>query len=238
MNGWGFDAVNRFARATPWLHTVVYDYASYGIVLFAGLLAAGWWIARTRADARMMASVLAAGIATLLAVAINQPIVSAVHEARPYTTHPTILVLAARSSDFSFPSDHAVMAGAVAAGLWLASRRLGVIATVAALAMAFARVYIAAHYPQDVLAGLALGAIIALLVHWASRPILTRALAAAGATRLRPLITARAAAPVGIGGRPTTAPGDPLASRSDLQAVSPKRESVASTIESDAGETS
>jgi membrane-associated phospholipid phosphatase len=86
--------------------------------------------------------------------------------ARPYTAHPGILVLAHRSTDFSFPSDHAVMAGAVAAGLWLVSRRLGLIATLAALVMAFARVYIAAHYPQDVVAGLLLGAAVAAVVHW------------------------------------------------------------------------
>jgi hypothetical protein len=50
----------------------------------------------------------------------------------------TVLVLATRSADFSFPSDHAVMAGAVAVGLVFVSRRLAAIAGVAALAMAFA----------------------------------------------------------------------------------------------------
>ena len=55
------------------------------------------------------------------------------------------------------------MAGAVAAGLLLVSRRLGLVAAVAALLMAFSRVYIAAHYPWDVLAGLALGAAVAPL---------------------------------------------------------------------------
>ena len=44
---------------------------------------------------------------------------------RPYQTHPWLLVLASRTSDFSFPSDHAVMAGAVAAGLLLVSRLTG-----------------------------------------------------------------------------------------------------------------
>jgi membrane-associated phospholipid phosphatase len=58
------------------------------------------------------------------------------------------------------------MAGAAAAGLWLVSRLLGAIATVAALVMAVARVYIAAHYPWDVVVGLAVGAWIAL-VGWA-----------------------------------------------------------------------
>jgi membrane-associated phospholipid phosphatase len=58
------------------------------------------------------------------------------------------------------------MAGAAAAGLWLVSRRLGLIAVVAAVVMAFARVYIAAHYPWDVVAGLVLGALVAL-IGWA-----------------------------------------------------------------------
>ena len=78
-------------------------------------------------------------------------------------THPHLLVLATRSADPAFPSDHAVMAGAATAGLWLAWRLAGVIAGVAALAMAFSRIYIAAHYPWDVVAGLVLGALVALL---------------------------------------------------------------------------
>jgi undecaprenyl-diphosphatase len=61
--------------------------------------------------------------------------------------------------------------------------------------MAFAGVYIAAHYPQDVLAGLALGAAIALLIHWAIRPVLIRLLEAASTPRLQPLITARPVTP-------------------------------------------
>jgi membrane-associated phospholipid phosphatase len=88
------------------------------------------------------------------------------HEARPYAAHPHLLRLADVTTDFSFPSDHAVMAGAVAAGLLLAHRRLGSLAVVAALLMAFARVYIAAHYPWDVAGGLLFGALVAV-VFWA-----------------------------------------------------------------------
>src|SRR3954452_16089715 len=154
--------VNGFARHTGWLHGVVLGYATYGLVLFAALLLAGLWLRRTGSN-RALAAAGWACLATLIAVGLNQPLVSGFAEARPYTTHPGLLVLATRSSDFSFPSDHAVMAGAAAAGLWLVSRVLGAVATVAALVMAFARVYIAAHYPWDVVVGLLFGASVALL---------------------------------------------------------------------------
>jgi membrane-associated phospholipid phosphatase len=57
------------------------------------------------------------------------------------------------------------MGGAVAAGVLLVNRSLGLLATLAAALMAFARVYIGAHYPWDVFGGLALGATV-VLVGW------------------------------------------------------------------------
>jgi membrane-associated phospholipid phosphatase len=184
-----FGQVNDFARNTGWLHAPMLAYATYGVVLFAGLLLAGWWIARDQGP-RVMAAALWSGAGTLVAVAGNQPIVHHVHEARPYTVHPHILVLAHHSADFSFPSDHAVMAGAVTAGLWLVSKRLGAVAAVAALLMGAARVYIAAHYPHDVLAGFALGAGV-VLIGWLllSRP-LTWLVELLGRTPLRALLSA------------------------------------------------
>jgi undecaprenyl-diphosphatase len=141
-----------------------------------------------------VAAALSAGLATVLAVALNQPVVNVIHEARPYTDHPDILVLAHRSTDYGFPSDHAVMAGAAATGLLLYARRLGVIAAALAVLLAFSRVYIAAHYPHDVVAGLLFGAAVALL-GWRllARP-LTALVHRARHTRLRPLLTSTPAA--------------------------------------------
>ena len=154
-------AVNSFARHTAWLHEPMLAYARYGVVLFAALLLAGLLAARRRRSSDL-ASTAWAALAALLALGLNQPIGHLFTEARPYVTHPQILRLADVTTDFSFPSDHAVMAGAVAAGLLLAHRRLGALAAVAALLMAFARVYIAAHYPWDVAGGLVLGAAVAV----------------------------------------------------------------------------
>lgn len=184
-----FGLVNGFARDTGWLNEPVLLFATYGVVLFAALLVVGFSFARTMGS-QSMAAALWAGVATLLAVWVNQPIVHAVNEARPYTTHHDILVLAHRSADGSFPSDHAVMAGAVTTGLFLVSRRLGAISAVVAALMAFSRVYIAAHYPHDVLAGLGVGAAV-VLIGWLllARP-LTWLVRRLRGTRLRPLLRA------------------------------------------------
>jgi undecaprenyl-diphosphatase len=183
-----FLEINQFAGQTAWLHAPLTLYAAYGILLFAGLLAAGWFVARREGAARM-AALGWAGLGTVVAVALNQPLVQLFHEARPYTNLHEILVLAQRSTDFSFPSDHSTMAGAVTAGLFLVDPILGWVSLVLALVLAFARVYIGAHYPYDVLAGLFVGAAVVLLGYPVVRKPLTRLVAKMADTRLRPLVT-------------------------------------------------
>ena len=203
-----FRVINAWARHTDWLHGFMRGYASYGVVLFAVLLLAGWWLARRAGDLRRMACALWAPVAALLAVAVNQPIVHAAHEARPFTAMPGSLLLLHHAADPGFPSDHATMAGAVAAALWFVDRRLGAVTTLAALLLAFARVYVGVHYPGDVLAGLALGAVVALLGVAVIVPGIHRLLPAAERTPLHPLLVARGAGARGAGapGRPRSGP--------------------------------
>lgn len=179
--------VNHFARVTGWLHTPMYDYATYGVAFLALLLLAGWWLARARGPEAVAAAIWAAA-GTVIAVGIAQPVNHMVAEARPWESLPGALILAGHSGDFSFPSDHAVVAGAVTAGLFLYSRRLGIVAAAAGVVLCFGRVYIGAHYPQDVAAGFVLGAAVALIGFLIVRVPLRAAVAWLAGTPLRPLI--------------------------------------------------
>lgn len=166
MNDDLFLRVNQFAVDTPWLNAPAAAFATYGIALFGLLMLAGLWISRTRGP-RAMSRALLAPVATVGAVVLQQPLIALIDRPRPYSVHPEILVLVGRSTDGSFPSDHACAVGAAAAALFLVDRRLGWTATAGAVLMAAARVYVGAHWPLDVLAGLALGALLALVIVFA-----------------------------------------------------------------------
>lgn len=183
-----FLEINRFAQRTDWLHGPMKAVAGYGIAAFGVLLIAGWLWAR-RQTVSKLAALVWTGLGTLAAVAINQPIVHYFHESRPYTSLQHILVLTPRTTDYGFPSDHATMAGAVTAGLFLVHPLLGLASLTLALVMAFSRVYIAAHYPYDVLAGLVLGAAVVLAGYIILRRPLILIVTKLAGTPLRPLIT-------------------------------------------------
>jgi membrane-associated phospholipid phosphatase len=188
-----FRDVEHFERHTGWLHGFLTGWAIYGVIAIALLLLGGWLLARRTPDParRVSADVWSAG-AVVVAVALAQPIASAVDRMRPFT-HPALHVdkLIAHAPDPGFPSDHATAFGACAAGLWLVKRWLASIATLLALLTAFSRVYVGVHYPGDVAGGLALGAVVALLGALVAVPLLAKLARRLAATPLRPLIAAQ-----------------------------------------------
>jgi undecaprenyl-diphosphatase len=72
----------------------------------------------------------------------------------------------------SFPSDHAVLAAALATAAWAYSWRLGVVSALwGVLVVAFPRLYFGYHYLTDLLAGGTLGVLVTLLVMRLRRPL-------------------------------------------------------------------
>lgn len=184
--------VNDLSRDTPWAHGVLAVYAEWaGPILLAVLLIGGWLWGRRQTDApARFAVALLAGVGVVLAVLINEIVITRIFERpRPCTTHPDALTLLPCTPDNAFPSSHALIAGAFAAGLFLVNRRLGIVATVAALFEAFGRVYVGMHHPGDVSAGLLIGAVITLITVLVLRGVATRIAESLNRTVLRPVIS-------------------------------------------------
>ena len=77
---------------------------------------------------------------------------------RPYAIRDVVLLVRA-PTDASFPSGHAAAAFSAASALAWRRSRLAIPAVILACVIAFSRLYLYIHYPTDVLAGIALGAL-------------------------------------------------------------------------------
>jgi membrane-associated phospholipid phosphatase len=153
-----------------------------------------WWSARSRADRGAMTAVLWTCLGTGVAVACGLLLKQVFKETRPcLVIHVTTVQACPGPTDYSFPSDHTTVAVALAAGLLLVSRGLGIVAAVLAVVEGFSRVYLGQHYPHDVLAGLLLSSVV-VFGGWALlRQPLNRLLERLERTALRPVLTSATA---------------------------------------------
>jgi undecaprenyl-diphosphatase len=145
------------------VHTVVLlaaQYLIYLLVVIAGLV----WLISTRRDKAVWAGEAVLG---LVLVGIGLVLAGHLHsDPRPFVHDPNSTPLFPHAPDNGFPSDHSAAAGLLA-GLVLYWRRLvGLGVAVGAAVVAWARVAAHVHHAQDVLAGLAIGAVAAALAIW------------------------------------------------------------------------
>ena len=77
---------------------------------------------------------------------------------RPFDVNTSVSILINKPRDFSFPSGHtAVSFAAVAALFFSGEKKLWKISLVAAVLIAFSRLYLYVHYPTDILGGIVVG---------------------------------------------------------------------------------
>ena len=184
------DVVDLARRSPAWLDDGLSAWSTYGLVVFAALMVVGWWRAR-RVGTAAAAQALAVPVIVVLAYGVDALLKQVVREeSLCRSLHIRKLEACPAPGDWSFPSNHAAIAVAAAVALLFVSRRLGAIATVAACVMAVSRVWVGAHYPHDVAAGVLVGAMVAMFGMQLLRRFPDALVRRITATPLRPLVLA------------------------------------------------
>ncbi|MDA2809594.1 phosphatase PAP2 family protein [Nocardiopsis sp. RSe5-2] len=193
-----YRAVTSFAQDLPaWLQSLAEAATDLLLLGFAVLFLALWWRARGR-GARAMAAALLAPVATVAGYLVSEGAKSLIQEERPCRAVADAVTIAAcpPHGDWSFPSNHAAIAGAALAAAFIAWRWSAAFAAPLALLEASSRVFVGVHYPHDVAVGLLVGAVVAAAVAVAARgPVQALVVRMAAVALLRPLLTT-------AGGRP------------------------------------
>ncbi|MBI5283743.1 MAG: phosphatase PAP2 family protein [Chloroflexi bacterium] len=144
--------------------------AQYAIFAVAVLVAASWFVRAGNGGEHRLAvytAVLAAAISLALVTVIQH---FYVHQ-RPFVVRNDVHLLVRGNADPSFPSEHTTAAFAMASGIVAYRRRLGALLVVIAVVTGFSRIFVGVHFPADVAAGAAIGALAALTL-WHARPLL------------------------------------------------------------------
>ncbi len=152
-----FSKINGLAGHFPSLDILMVAIARWGVFVYGIALVYLWF--KKAHPGQMMKNrkgVLKVIFSAAIALGINQIIGLAYFRPRPFAKHKVTLLLD-RSTDPSFPSDHATGSIAVTASLFSENKVLGTILTVMSLVLVFSRVYCGTHYPLDILGGIASG---------------------------------------------------------------------------------
>ncbi len=82
---------------------------------------------------------------------------------RPFDINSAIEILIKKPLDFSFPSGHTMTSFASAIVIYSKYKRAGIFTIILATLIAFSRMYLYVHYPSDIICGLIIGIIIAMV---------------------------------------------------------------------------
>lgn len=168
--------INAPAGNSAALDMIMTTITQFGVPLLILVVVLQWWSRTDRPHIRHVC--VAAGLTLLIGLGLNQIILQFVHRLRPYDAGVSHLIVSP-SIDWSFPSDHATAAFAIAAAFLLHGlTRRGAAFLAAALLIGISRIYVGTHYASDIVGGAATALIAAVAVRalywkgtWADRLI-------------------------------------------------------------------
>jgi len=158
-----FHVINNLASSLSWLNPIIIFFAEYAIFALAVLMIL-LWVAKPHMRKTLIAAFIAFVLAAILAKISGQ-----------FFSHPQpfanpdlapVHQLISKKIGNAFPSDHTAAAFAVCVTLFIGSKAKGkFLYIILALLMGISRIWVGVHYPSDVLAGILIGTLTALIVY-------------------------------------------------------------------------
>lgn len=153
-----------------WVGSLFHGIEAASIPFMIVVTCALWLLARPGGSRKWKIAAGSALVSAGVALAVNRIISAAWFRQRPFVSHhiahPWI-----GSTDASFPSDHSSASFAIAFAVLMFDPIAGAIFLVFAVIIGVGRLFIGAHYPSDVAAGVVIGALSAALVVRLGRPL-------------------------------------------------------------------
>lgn len=140
-------------------------------IMVAGFAVA--WLMRTDRSGKLNLALSA--VIGLILIGVFIYVAGALHDdPRPFMLNRSLNNMLDHADGNGFPSDHSAAAGLIAGLVLLRNRAFGAVLAVAAVLIAASRVAAHAHHVQDVVAGLAMGALAAWLATLLATMFITR----------------------------------------------------------------
>lgn len=157
-------AISNVALHHHWLGSLFHGIEQASIPVMVVITGILWFFARPGGDRKWKLACASGYAAAALGYVIAFVIHHVYDRARPYEAHPTMRHPWSSSTDASFPSDHTSLSFAIAFAVLAFDTVAGVVFLVVAAVIGIGRLFIGAHYPGDVLAGVGVGLVAALVV--------------------------------------------------------------------------
>lgn len=156
-----FQLINQFAGTND-IADYFFIFFAQALILFLGFGVAALSITRMKEWGKELFFDAAIGVCT--ALFINWLIPLFYLRPRPFIDHAVKQLLPMDPASKSFPSDHAAISFAIAIAVFQYNKFWGIIFFILALFVSIGRVYGGVHYPADIFAGAAIGAIASIAV--------------------------------------------------------------------------
>jgi undecaprenyl-diphosphatase len=172
MDDFTIKMLNDLAHNASFLTKVMFLIVNNNLLKGAAIIAALWylWFNEKSISSDSREKIIITLYGTIIAIAIGRSLANLL----PFRDRPIFNVefnfpykidsLSELHSWSSFPSDHAILFFSLATGIFLISKKVGMLSFVYVFfAICFPRIYLGLHYPTDILAG----AVIGIFIMWA-----------------------------------------------------------------------